>query len=66
MPKPALGRVVHVFVDPARNNGDGSEVPWATSLTLWNDRESAEKTAAYTTAANGDRILSAAFWPPIV
>jgi hypothetical protein len=21
MPKPAIGRTVHVFVDPARNNG---------------------------------------------
>lgn len=89
MPKAALGRTVHVFVDPARNNGseiapalitrvwteqgvnvrvllDGTDVPWLTSVTLCNDRESAEQVTSYRIADNGERYPAAAFWPPIV
>lgn len=89
MPKPALGRIVHVFVDPARNNGadvapamitrvwneegvnirvmlDGTETPWMTSVTLRNDRESAEQVKSFRITDDGRRIVAAAFWPPIV
>lgn len=89
MTAPALGRIVHVFVDPARNNGadvapalitrvwnehgvnirvllDGPDTPWLTSVTLRDDRESAEKVTSYRVADNGDRYPAAAFWPPRV
>lgn len=35
MPKPALGRIVHVFVDPARNNG--ADVAPAMITRVWNE-----------------------------
>lgn len=89
MTAPALGRIVHVFVDPARNNGaevapavitrvwkehgvnirvllDGPDTPWLTSVTLCEDRDSAEKVTNYRVANNGDRYPAAAFWPPRV
>lgn len=33
---PALGRIVHVFVDPARNNG--SDVAPAVITRVWNEQ----------------------------
>lgn len=36
MTAPALGRIVHVFVDPARNNG--SDVAPAMITRVWNAR----------------------------
>lgn len=36
MPKPTLGRVVHVFADPARNNG--ADVAPAMITRVWNDQ----------------------------
>lgn len=36
MPKPALGRTVHVFVDPARNNG--ADIAPAVITRVWNDQ----------------------------
>lgn len=35
MPKPALGRIVHAFVDPAMNNG--SDVCPAIITRVWTD-----------------------------
>lgn len=89
MTAPALGRVVHVFVDPAHNNGsdvapavitrvwneqgvnlkvllDNPDNIWLTSVTLCDDRESAEQVKSYRVADNGDRYPAAAFWPPRV
>jgi hypothetical protein len=36
MPKPALGRIVHVFVDPARNNG--GDIAPAMITRVWKDQ----------------------------
>lgn len=89
MPKPAVGRIVHVFVDPAHNNGAGiapavitrvwndqgvnlkvlldhSDNIWLTSVTLCDDRDSAEKITSYRVADDGRKYPAAAFWPPIV
>ena len=35
MPKPAVGRIVHAFVDPALNNGSG--IAPAIITRVWND-----------------------------
>ena len=88
MPKPALGRMVHVFVDPARNNGadvapavitrvwsdesinlkvlldSPDDVIWFPSVTLCNDRESAEQVKSFRITNHGSRFPAAAFWPP--